>query len=233
MTDKQILYASLIGSKLAKAIPRFAAVQNELQKHVLYPIPFLPFQNEVEQARAYYWDESKLGTAWGVQTSIPKEKQFFPCLIMRPDDAEWWMLPYEPMINISGKNTIVKRNVAKKNAMKNDVGNTRYFGTIKEYWAQDDYEITITGALYGAIERGSVEECFPLEDFLMLKDYLTQSPHGLAIQCFPLNNLGIHNIVIEDFSFPFTKGEYVQAYEIKAVSDGWYDLFISDDGKYL
>ena len=45
--DDDILLASLLGSKFVEQLPRLTAVENELQKRVGYPIPFLPFRNKV------------------------------------------------------------------------------------------------------------------------------------------------------------------------------------------
>ena len=65
---------------------------------------------------------------------------------------------------------------------------------------------------------GSVENTFPRSDFEKLKKYCT-SPTGLQVRCTLFEMLGIDYIVVEDFTFPFSKGENVQAYDIKAVSD--------------
>jgi hypothetical protein len=143
------------------------------------------------------------------------DAQFFPMYFSLGQYSEKFLLPYEPMISISGKNNIIKRRVAKPdNAIK---------GTIKERWAQDDYEIKITGLLIGEHETGNVRQCFPISDFTKLKDFMTIQPM-IWVFCEPLQLLGIHRIVIEDFNFPFTKGENVQAYEIKAVSDSDFTL---------
>ena len=215
-----ILFASLVGSKVAESIPRFGAVQNELAKHVLPPIPFLPFKNtdkidEVEENDSY-----EGGELWKADLTTPKDKQFFP-LSFSADDEKWYLLPYEPMLNITGKNSIVRRKVAK---VKNDKG-VSLSGTIKERWTRDDYEITITGALIGSLLTGDIEECFPKNDFQKLKDYMIEAKR-ISIRCEPLQLLDISHIVVEDFSFPFTKGENVQAYEIKAYSDFDYKLLL-------
>ena len=125
------------------------------------------------------------------------------------------------MINISGKNTIVRRNVAKAKTK----GGLELGGSIKERWNQGDYDITITGVLIGSLLTGNVEDCFPREDFEKLRDFMT-APKSLKVYCEPLQLLGINQIVIEDFSFPFTKGENVQAYEIKCYSDFDYKLLL-------
>jgi hypothetical protein len=77
----------------------------------------------------------------------------------------------------------------------------------------------------GSILTGDVSECFPREDFEKLRDLLTY-PKELYVKCEPLQLLGINRIVIEDMSLPFTKGENVQAYEIKGYSDSSYNLLI-------
>ncbi|EJX08106.1 hypothetical protein EVA_03786, partial [gut metagenome] len=58
-------------------------------------------------------------------------------LWMRLEGEEWWLLPYEPIISVNGKNVIVKKQVSK--------GRVR--GSIKERWSQDDYQIKISGIL--------------------------------------------------------------------------------------
>ncbi len=199
MNQTDILFASIVGSKVAESIPRFEVVQNELSKHVLPAIPFLPFK----------------GRLWRHETA---GKQFFPFSFFDEKDVEY-LLPYEPILNISSKNNIVRRNVAKV-SKKHKVE-----GTIKERLGRDDYVITITGALYGSIITGDVSECYPRRDFEKLAKFMT-APNRLKVNCEPLQLLGINYIVIEDFSFPFTKGEHVQAYEIKAYSDFTHDLLV-------
>jgi len=211
-SNTDILFASLVGSKVS--IPRFTIVQNELTKHVLPPIPFLPFKNETGIAKADGGHDGSV-SLWEADAPLPAEQQFFPFSFVGEDGVPY-LLPYEPMISISGGNTIVRRNVAKANGL---------VGSIKERWNQKDYEITITGVLIGSLLTGSVSECYPISDFKKLKDFMT-TPKALKIYCDPLQLLGINRIVIEDFTFPFTKGENVQAYEIKAYSDFAYNLLI-------
>ena len=77
----------------------------------------------------------------------------------------------------------------------------------------------------GALIRGSYEDCYPRADFEKLKKAITNSKE-IWINCPPLELLGINKIVIDEFSYPFTKGENVQAYEIKACSDYSYNLLM-------
>lgn len=229
--NTDILFASLVGSKVN--IPRFNAVQNELMKHVLPPIPFLPLKNEVniDEVDQTYETNSELLKQetsnfnidlWKADQPTPEDQQFFPFWFL-DEKGNKWLLPYEPMITISGKNTIVRRNVAK--AKSTTIKGISLGGSIKERWNQADYEITITGVLIGSLLTGSVKECYPISDFEKLRDFMT-TPKSLKVFCEPLQLLGINQIVIEDFSFPFTKGENVQAYEIKAYSDFDYKLLL-------
>lgn len=220
-----ILFASLVGSPTVKKLPALKIIQNELAKKGLPLIPFLPKSNKtkIDEVESNY--EADL---WKSNTAISKEKQFFPLTfiidtegINNQTQKVRFLLPYEPMISIHGRNNIIRRNVAKmKPANGNSIG-----GSIKERWTQDDYEITITGVLIGAILTGSVAQCYPKEDFTSLKAYLTAAKR-IGVECEPLQLLGINYIVIESFSFPFTKGENVQAYEIKAYSDFDYKLLL-------
>lgn len=211
LSDKEILFATLLGSKIVDSIPRFSLVQNELMKHPAPQVPFFPFKNtdKIEYLNGGF-DPVNLWSA----TPKNEDKQFFPLIFRKRVDSPvsqepWFTLPYEVLISVSGKNDIVKRKVAKA---KN------FIGTIKEHWSQDDYEITITGVLFGSLETGSVQDCYPRSDFEKLRMYCT-SPLGLEVKCPLLEMLGINNIVVEDFTFPFSKGENVQAYEMKALSD--------------
>lgn len=205
MGNKDLLIASLFGSKIIKMVPALDVINNQLGKHVLPTIPFLPFKK----------------ANWEADAPMDEEQQFFPLSMSIDEGKSWFRLPYEPLISIVGKNVIAKRRVAKWNAENSK----RLTGTIKERWSQDDYDITITGALIGNIMRGTVEDCFPKADFLKLKKILTNAKQ-IKVNCPPFELLDIHNIVIDDFSFPFTKGENVQAYEIKCSSDSSYTLLL-------
>ena len=214
-TNENILLASLMGSKVVEQIPRFQAVQNEAAKHVLPPVRFLPIINQpVKVGYPNYQVENNEDLLWRNDPVISEDNQFFP-FSFSVDGIEWFLLPWEPMINIQGSNRIIKRNIAK--AGKNPIG------SIKERWSTDDYEITITGALYGDRMFGKAAQTYPRAEMAKLRDLLL-TPKELHVLCEPLQILGINKIVIESMNFPFTKGENVQAYEIRAVSDFPYNL---------
>lgn len=220
LNDKEVLFASLVGSRIIKELPRFAKLENTIGKHVLPVIPILPiglqptnvFPVTAEELEAQIWSASPKQT---------EDEQYFP-LKMSVDGSNWFLLPYEPIINISGGNEVVKRNVAKWNK---DLSHKR--GTIKERWSQKDYSINITGVLMGNRLDGNFEDSFPREDFQKLKSLLENSGE-IYVNCPLLEQVDIHKIVIEDFDFPFSKGENVQGYSIKAISDDSYNLLIEE-----
>ena len=216
--EKSILFASLLGSKVAQQIPRFETVQNEIGKRVLPPISFLPFKNNPVKINEPEGNFNP-GELWMADAPKSESEQFFPFTLI---DELWreFLLPYEPMLSISSKNNIVKRTVAKADDFK-------YQGTVKERWSRDDYEIKITGVLIGSILTGDVSQCYPKEDFEKLKNFL-EGKSSWMVYCEPLQLLGINRIVIEEMSFPFTKGENVQAYEISALSDFDFNLLLEE-----
>lgn len=130
-------------------------------------------------------------------------------LSMRLEGEEWWRLPIEPIITVSGKNVIIKKQVSK--------GNVR--GTIKERWSQDDYEISIEGIFINPENNG-----YPDEDVRELKRLCEAGK--VEVMCPLFEIFSIDQIVIESFDFPFTAGPYNQAYKIQALSDDIYKLLL-------
>ena len=136
-------------------------------------------------------------------------EMFLP-LSLRLPDGGWWTFPIEPLISISGKNIIVRRNVAKSERR----------GTIKERWSEDDLMINIQGTLVDPDEK-----TYPAQELALLYQAITQRK-AIGVKNELLQLLNVHQIVIEPYSFPFSKGENVQNYSIDAYSDDLYELFI-------
>lgn len=231
MNNQDILFAGLMGVKAVKTLERLDIVQNELTKHVFPPIPFLPFRNitgvqEVSiGAQSNIWKADHQVTQrnlWEADPEQSEDHQFFPLSFSFFESGTKWLFPYEPLISISGGSNIVKRNVAKNGT---DERGKQLTGTIKERWSQKDFDITITGVLMGKKLRGKPEDCYPKAQMNSLFEFLTAQKE-IYVFCHLFEPLGINRIVIEDYSFPFTKGENVQAYEIKAVSDSIHKLLI-------
>ena len=120
----------------------------------------------------------------------------------------WWLLPYEPQVTIQGTNVLVKKQVSK--------GQVR--GTIKERWSQGDYRVTISGILMG--EKGE----YPEEDVKMLCSFCESGK--ILVKSPQMELFSITQIVVEDWSIPFTAGQANQAYTINAVSDDIYKLLL-------
>ena len=133
-------------------------------------------------------------------------------LCMRLEGEEWWLLPYEPIITINGKNVIAKKQVAK--------GKVR--GSIKERWSQDDYQISINGILMNPSGDG-----YPDKDVKALKRLCEAAK--VQVMCPLFEIYSIDQIVIESFDFPFTSGPCNQAYTIGAVSDDIYKLLLREE----
>lgn len=217
LNNTDILFASLMGSRAVGLIQRSNVVQNELSKRVLPPIPFLPLKNETQiaQAGSYAFDNN-----WEIKDSTPESKQFFPLSFSFTEGGQKWLFPFEPMINISSGNNIIKRNVAKQGE--------KLIGTIKERWSRKDFDIQVTGVLMGRMLQGTPEDTFPREQMERLFEFLKHSKE-FYIYCHPLEILGITKVIVEDYSFPFTKGENVQAYDLKLTSDFAYNLLIKEE----
>jgi hypothetical protein len=204
LNDKDILLASMLGNKVMEQLPRFELVQNEIAKRPLPRINVFPLrQNELTlqsaidnpQSAIKNWQHSNLSFS------------FLP-LTLTASDTKFTFNP-EPLISLKMSNEIVKRSPAKAKD---------FIGTIKEYWSQSDYEILITGFLFGINERGDFQESYPIDQVKSLVK-LAQSKDGVGVQNEFLNALDITRLVIEDIDFPFTVGENVQAFEMTCLSD--------------
>ena len=120
----------------------------------------------------------------------------------------WWLLPYEPQVTIRGTNVLVKKQVQK--------GAVR--GTIKERWSQGDFSISISGILMGANGK------YPSDDVKKLRAYCEAGK--VLVKSPQMELFSINQIVVEDWSIPFTAGTANQAYTIEAVSDDIYKLLL-------
>lgn len=217
ITQKDILFASLMGINAIGTIERSQLVQNELQKRVLPSIPFLPVLNENDISQSGFQANFNLNE---VDAPLPEDQHFFPLSFSFTETGQKWLFPFEPMINISSGNNIIKRNVSKQGS--------ELVGTVKERWSRKDFDIQVTGALIGSKLRGKPSDCFPKTQMIQLFDYLKYHKE-IFIYCEPLQILGITKVVVEDYSFPFTKGENVQAFDLKLCSDFSYNLLIEED----
>jgi len=131
------------------------------------------------------------------------------------DEKDWWTFPLDPVISVSGKNIIIRRNVLKLNE---DVVQR---GSVKEIWSQDDYEVSIAGVFIG-------NNGLPQDDLFQLRKYC-ETRKIVQVRSRLLRIFGIHYLAIEDYSLPFTKGMENQMFTIKAYSDNKFDLLVENE----
>jgi|GEM_PF-1140218 hypothetical protein len=94
-------------------------------------------------------------------------------------------------------------------------------GTVKEYIGKGDAEITINGIITGT------NGVYPRDDVSELKKWL-DAPISKGVLSWWLQNLGIHNIVVNSYSIPQVQGGYsYQMFSISASSDAPVELRIT------
>lgn len=206
LNSNNLLLASLLGGRSIAQINDFQQVQKVL------------IENDLPTVSAIQVDKNQ--NLWQADDLVSEAKQFFPFTFSHPQKGKF-LLPFEPLISITGKNNIPTSNVAKKNTIKNGKI-TAFQGSVKERWSPDDWEISLSGVL---IDKDMNR--FPREYFSKLVEILTQ-PTRWDVYCEPLQLLDITHVVVYDFSFPFTKGENVQAYQINLKSDFDFSLELTD-----
>lgn len=132
-------------------------------------------------------------------------------LTLRTSDGKSLKLPVDPLVSVSSKYNIAKRNVQKQGTMR---------GTIKEYWNQGDLSISIGGILIA----DSSEQ---LGEYVRLLREICDKPEAVEVECEMLNqDFQVLKIVVESVDFPFTKGVCNQSFTIKALSDESYELLV-------
>lgn len=132
-------------------------------------------------------------------------------ILLGLDGENLWTLPVDPIVSLSGKNIIIRRNVSK----------SKKRGSVKERWSQDDWSITIDGVIIG-------ETYEDMCDYVKtLREICERGKKGVDIVSDFLNNyMDIWRIAIEDYDFPFTPGMENQRFSIKAYSDDISDLLV-------
>ena len=138
--------------------------------------------------------------ALGVPMRLPVE--------LRVAGGEWWLLPFEPLVSLTGRNTIVRRQVMKGAR-----------GSIKERWSQDDYSVSLQGIFLNTQDGG-----YPRDDVRRLRALCEAA--APAVRCPMFELFGINRIAVENYEFPFTTGQRNQAWRIAACSDNAYKLLI-------
>lgn len=96
-------------------------------------------------------------------------------------------------------------------------------GTIKEYIADGDYEVSVTAMLVN--ESGA----YPTEQMRVLNELLLL-PEALVVESELLQLLGIYNLVVQSYSFSDRAGfENIQDFTLECISDKPIELIIEDE----
>lgn len=154
----------------------------------------------------------------GIINAGTVENMVMPLAIKLAGEKEFWTLPVEPMLSLSGKNELIRRSVA-KSGDRSDVR-----GTVKERWSTGDYTLQIIGQL----RNWDDEYAYPRADVERLR-YYCEARAAIQVQCPLLEIFNITQIAVESYEIPFTKGEDMQAYSITAYSDALFDLLIEGE----
>ncbi len=128
------------------------------------------------------------------------------------DNYYGWQFPIDPIVAVSGRNIITKRNVCKTQQQN-------WRGSVKELWSQDDYTVSIAGVFLGETAD---------DDLARLKDMLNHQGI-LGIYCSVFEKLDIRSLVIESFDIKEPiQGRY--DWTLKLMSDDAYELLVEEGG---
>ena len=178
----------------------------------LFNQPVVTSQDPSEYDELMMLEEAELEDM--VRTNALGVPMRFPLEISLVDQEDWWLVPIEPLITLTGRNIIVRRQVSK--------GKIR--GSIKERWTQDDYQVKIEGALMD-LKRDD----YPRDDVQKLRNLCEAAK--LKVRCPLFEIFSINQIVVESYDFPFTKGIQNQQYTINAYSDDTYKLLLKNNNR--
>lgn len=130
-----------------------------------------------------------------------------------------WLLPLEPLVAVRGRNVITRRTIAKRK--KKDSKTKEGFGSIKELWATDDYEVIITGLL-----RDHTNPNVLPSEMITRLDGLATLGKPLYVRCALLEALGIGQIAVDGWEFEPTPGIEDQFFSLRGFSDQNFNLLI-------
>lgn len=97
-------------------------------------------------------------------------------------------------------------------------------GDFKEYIADGDFNITITGRL-SPVDKNSISK-YP-EDAMNILIDLCKVQDSIAVVCKYLQRFSIYNLVIESYDLPQTEGSHtIQAFTLNCLSDEPVELVL-------
>lgn len=115
---------------------------------------------------------------------------------------------------------LTRVGISRRNIIESDVMAGKK-GTIKESISAQDYVITIQGLAFGS------DRLYPEADVAMINDLCNKREALMLKNAFTDIFLTDGYVVVEDFTFPPSRTEHTQPYEIKLLSDEVFDLNIS------
>lgn len=122
-------------------------------------------------------------------------------------------------------NTVLVEFSLQKNIVKTAVQGRS--GTVKEYISNGDWAVSISGLLV------SDDKTYPQEEVNRLTSYATAT-QALIVTNDLFSQLGINNLVIEEFSLPTAEGFInVQPFQLSCVSDDPFELKLKKDKEAL
>ncbi len=141
----------------------------------------------------------------------PELKSIMGTPIFMPCKIDGYLLPNEPLITITGVQTIVKTKV------------TGLKGTVKELISQDDFRVVIKGII-----TNDVDDNYPAEEVEKLKA-ICKKQESLEIINKLTGIFEIPRIAIESYDvFGIEGHQSQQAYQINAISDRAVELIIRE-----
>lgn len=121
-------------------------------------------------------------------------------------------LPIPPMIELGLVKNIVQTPVAGRDF------------TVKEIISAEDYRVNIKGVIVNTEgDEGLVAQGLPMDWLLWLND-LVRRNESLEVECELLNDLGIFQVVVQEFKPVFDGFHNAFAYELSCLSDTVFEL---------
>lgn len=207
MTTRLIL-ENLATLKLGYALPLYDGAANRVRAQAVGHLSNVELLEVVTEST----EKGRIEPNEHAYSQAYVRNQIFPLRFRKNGDANYWEFPIECILSIKGKNVITRRTVAKNKGR----------GSVKEQWSQDDYDITIQSIFF---DRDGE---YPKDDLKTLRAYC-ECGEAIEVECPLFEIYDITHIVIEDFDFPFTKGENIQGFSLKCYSDDFAQLLIEQN----
>lgn len=140
-----------------------------------------------------------------------EEKQLTRIALSATRQDGFWALPLGAKVDRSGGNEIAMSHI----------GKNRDYGTVKESWGRGDWKFELTGTLIdGEAAYGTAQPIDQQMDTLV--GLLTNKL--LYVQGGVFAEVGVDQVVVTDWKFPYTPGIANQKFQLTLVSDYPFEL---------